>query len=162
MLETGFKRWLAEADTVVLVCWDLGHIWDGDIYDNIEKRPHGAHLLLGSCMRGCGVSRARYLTSSWRPDPSKNSYRYPRNYSPKTFVQPAKGQDFNPFFMTWEHRAAIRKEIARRAKEEATHDAARKAGRGATVHNITTKFSGLWDAPNLPISRGRSATTPFA
>lgn len=46
MLEPGFKRWIAGADTIILVCWDLGHIWLADIYDNIENRPHGAHMLV--------------------------------------------------------------------------------------------------------------------
>ena len=142
MLEPGFKKWIDATDTVVLVCWDLGHIWDAEIYDNIEKRPHGAHLLLGSCMRGCGVSRARYLNSSWQPDPSKNSYKYPRGYSPKSFIQGVKGEAYNPFFMSWEHRAAIRRELARRAKEAATLDKARSISGGATVHNISTKFLG--------------------
>jgi hypothetical protein len=136
MLEPCFQKWITATDTVVLVCWDLGHIWDAEIYDNIEKRPHGAHLLLGSCMRGCGVSRARYLNSSWQPDPSKNSYKYPRGYSPKSFIEG------NPFFMSWEHRAAIRRELARRAKESATLEKARGVGRGAKVHDITTRLPG--------------------
>jgi hypothetical protein len=113
MLEPQFKKWVGEVDTVILVCWDLGHIWNADLYDNIEKRPHGAHLLVGSCDRGCGVVRARYLTSSWTPDAARNSYKYPRNYSPKGLM----GE--SGFFMSREHRGAIRREIARRAKEDA-------------------------------------------
>jgi len=136
MLEPGFKKWIAATDTIILVCWDLGHIWDADIYDNIEKRPHGAHLLIGTCERGCGVVRARYLNSSWQPDPSKTSYKYPKGYSPRTYVGDV------PFFMSWEHRAAVRRELARRAKEQATFDKARTLKGGATVHPIATKFSG--------------------
>jgi hypothetical protein len=126
MLESGFRKWIASTDTTVLVCWDLGHIWLADIYDNIEKRPHGAHMLIGSCDRGCGVERARYLNSSWSPDGSKNSYKYPRGYSPKEYMEG------NPFFMSAEHRGAIRKEIARRSREDAKSE-------GATIHTIKFK-----------------------
>jgi hypothetical protein len=128
MLEPGFRQWLKDTDTVTLVCWDLGHIWDADIYDSIEKRPHGAHLLTGSCDRGCGVERSRYLTSTWSPDAAKNSYRYPRGYSPRGIVGVG-------FFMDAQHRAAIRKEIARRysAGEKSHSDG------GTVVH---AKFSG--------------------
>lgn len=140
MLEAGFKRWVDSTDTNILVCWDLGHIWLADIYDNIEKRPHGAHMLIGSCNRRCGVERSRYLNSSWSPEGSKNTYRYPPGYSPKAYMEG------NPFFMSAEHRGAIRREIARRAKEES--DAAkvraakpRRSRPGhATVHPIDVKF----------------------
>jgi|SRR5215469_7377862 len=119
MLEPGFTKWIHSTDTVILVCWDLGHVWDAELYDNIERRPHGAHLLIGSCKRGCGVVRARYLTSSWRPDPNRNSYKYPRGYSPKEYIYGVKGEAYSPFFMSWEHKAAIRRELARRARENA-------------------------------------------
>jgi len=139
MLEPGFKKWIAKTDTVILVCWDLGHIWSADLYGHLEKRSHGAHSMLGPCQRGCGVVRARYLTSSWSPDPSKNSYKYPRGYSPREYMEG------NPFFMSAEHRAAIRRELSRRAKNEGwvemeaagvTHPTT------ATVHDITARFSG--------------------
>jgi hypothetical protein len=137
MLEPAFKKWVSEVDTVVLVCWDLGHIWNSDLYDSIEKRPLGAHMLVGSCDRGCGVVRARYLSSSWRPDSAKNSYKYPRNYSPKGLID-------SPFFMSWEHRAAIRKEIARRFRTEAkTETVDVRTSRGTTsVIQAHTRFSG--------------------
>jgi len=125
MLEPGFTKWVHAADTIVLACWDLGHVWDAELYDNIERRPHGAHLLIGSCKRGCGVVRARYLTSSWAPDPNRNSYKYPRGYSPKEYMEG------NPFFMSAVHRAAIRKELARRAREDA------RAASGAVVIPFT-------------------------
>jgi hypothetical protein len=110
MLEAGFKRWVKDTDTVVLVCWDLGHIWTEDLYDNIE-RVHGAYLMSGICQRGCGVQRTRYMTSSWSPDPSHNTYKYPRGYSPKLHMAGS------PFFMSREHRAYIRREIAGRHRE---------------------------------------------
>lgn len=143
MLEPAFKKWVSEVDTVILVCWDLGHIWDADLYDNIEKRPHGAHLLVGSCDRGCGVVRARYLNASWRPDAAKNSYKYPRNYSPKGLID-------SPFFMSWEHRAYIRKEISRRYKagqkgapDDASSTVQVRTSRGTTnVIDAQAKFSG--------------------
>lgn len=125
MLESGFRKWIAAADTVVLACWDLGHIWDADLYDHVERRPHGAYSMTGRCKRGCEVERTRFLTSTWSPDSNKNSYRYPRNYSPKDFMEG------NPFFMSAEHRAAIRRELGRRAREDA---------KGADV--IHAKFSG--------------------
>lgn len=128
MIEPAFKKWLAESDTVILVCWDLGHIWDADIYNSIEKQPHGAHRLIGTCDRGCGVERSRYLTSSWSPEPNKNLYRYPKGYSPRGIVGTG-------FFMDAQHRAAIRREIARRYKAgESGH-----ADGGTVVH---AKFSG--------------------
>jgi hypothetical protein len=136
MLEPQFRKWVGEVDTVILVCWDLGHIWNADLYDNIEKRPHGAHLLVGSCDRGCGVVRARYLTSSWTPDAAKNSYKYPRNYSPKGLIE-------SGFFMSREHRGAIRKEIARRAKEDAKSPTVEvRTSRGTSVIDAKTRFSG--------------------
>lgn len=116
MLEAGFKKWLASTDTVILVCWDLGHIWDADIYDTID-RVHGAYVMTGSCQRRCGVVRTRYLASDFSPDSNKNSYRYPHGYSPKGFITHPKGQEYHPFFMSWEHRAAIRRELAGRAQE---------------------------------------------
>lgn len=137
MIERQFQKWINSTDTVILACWDLGHIWEFDLYDSIEKRPHGAHMLIGSCQRGCGVVRARYLTSSWSPDSSKNSYKYPRGYSPKDFMEG------NPFFMSAEHRAAIRRELARRSQE------GKKKFRSTTVRTsrgetnvIEAKFSG--------------------
>lgn len=116
MMEPEFKKWVGSVDTVTLVCWDLGHIWDADIYDSIERVSHGAHLLHGQCEREvddirCEVKRARYLTSTWSPDPNRNIYTYPRGYSPRGMMH---GE---AFFMDAEHRAAIRKEIARRAAE---------------------------------------------
>jgi hypothetical protein len=141
MLEPAFRRWVGEVDTVILVCWDLGHIWSADLYDNVEKRPHGAHLLVGSCQRHCGVVRARYLTSSWSPDATKNTYKYPRNYSPKGLPEFAK----SGFFMSAEHRAAIRREIARRADEDKGQGRTRKVrtSRGTTnVVSAEARFSG--------------------
>jgi hypothetical protein len=116
MIEREFRDWLASADTVTLACWDLGHIWDASLYDDIEQAPHGAFLLTGYCQReidgeNCGVRRARYLTSTWSPDPSHNVYTYPRDYSPR-------GQMREGFFMDAAHRATIRKELARRATEK--------------------------------------------
>lgn len=111
MIERQFREWLKATDTTILVCWDLGHIWDKDIYESIERLAHGASMLIGSCKRGCGVKRNRYLTSSWAPDSSKNSYSYPHNYSPRGMIS-------GGFFMDAEHRALIRKEIARRVKED--------------------------------------------
>lgn len=113
MLEQGFKKWLADTDTVILVCWDLGHIWDADVYDTVEK-IHGAYVMAGRCQRGCGVARTRYLASDWSPDSNKNTYKYPVGYSPKTFVS---ARDVG-FRVTWEHKAAIRRELARRAQEQ--------------------------------------------
>lgn len=115
MLEAGFKRWLAAADTVVLACWDMGHMWDADIYDTIERNRHGSYEMTGRCLRGCQVQRTRFLASDYSPDSNKNTYKYPRGYSPKEFF--SKGD--NPFFMSWQHRAAIRQELARRSKEDA-------------------------------------------
>lgn len=111
MIEPEFKQWLSQTDSVILLCWDLGHIWNAAIYATIEKVAHGAHLLTGECERGCGVKRARYLTSSWSPDPSKNSYQYPKGYSPRGLFREG-------FFMDAEHRAAIRRELARRVAED--------------------------------------------
>jgi hypothetical protein len=112
MLEPGFRKWISATDTIILACWDLGHIWDAELYDSIERRPHGAHMMIGSCKRGCGVVRARYLNSSWSPDSSHNSYKYPPRYSPRDYMHG------NPFFMSAEHRGAIRRELARRARED--------------------------------------------
>jgi len=112
MLETKFKEWLHSVETTILVCWDLGHVWDAELYSHIEK-VHGAYFLHGVCKRGCGVERGRYLTSSWSPDPSRNTYKYPFSYSPRGLMQGS------PFFMDREHRAAIRQEIARRYAEDA-------------------------------------------
>lgn len=121
MIEKEFIDWLTKTDTNILVCWDLGHIWDKSIYDDYRELPHGAFLLIGSCQRECGVRRSRYLTSSWSPDSAKNSYDYPHNYSPKNMIR-------GGFFMDAAHRARIRQEIARRAKEEKTLESARNAG----------------------------------
>jgi hypothetical protein len=134
MLEPGFKKWIADTDTIILVCWDLGHIWDADLYDSIERIRHGSFAMAGSCRRRCGVVRTRVLTSSYSLDSSKNSYKYPRGYSPRDYM---KG---NPFFMSAEHRAAIRRELARRSKEDSTHEVARKASKGAEV--VKVKFTG--------------------
>lgn len=134
MIEQGFKKWLVETDTVILVCWDLGHVWDADLYDRIERRPHGAHMMTGHCYRGCGVERARYLNSSWAPDAGKNTYKYPRGYSPRSFVQ-------GPFFMSWEHKAAIRKELAKRARTDAAEFHAAGVS-SAKITDIRAKFSG--------------------
>jgi hypothetical protein len=135
MLEPGFKKWIRDTDTVILVCWDLGHIWDADIYDSIEKRPHGAHLLIGTCDRGCGVERSRYLTSSWSIDSSHNTYRYPHNYSPRGLVGTG-------FFMDREHRSAIRREIARRYKAGEETGTANVDDVKTNVIQASTKFSG--------------------
>lgn len=136
MLEPEFKKWVRDTDTVILVCWDLGHIWDADIYDSIEKRPHGAHLLVGSCDRGCGVVRARFLTSSWQPDAAKNSYKYPRGYSPRGLMKDS------PFFMSWEHRAAIRREIARRYRAGEETGTENVTDVKTNVIHASAKFSG--------------------
>jgi len=133
MLEHGFKKWIQKTDTVILVCWDLGHIWSAELYGHLERRPHGAHVMLGPCQRGCGVVRARYLTSSWSPDSSKNSYKYPHHYSPREYMEG------NPFFMSAEHRAAIRRELSRRIKAEGNQEV---LDTGASVHDITARFSG--------------------
>lgn len=111
MLEQEFRKWLNSTDTEILVCWDLGHIWDVSLYSHIEKVAHGAYLLHGVCQRGCGVERARYLTSAWTPDPGRNTYKYPRLYSPRGMIREG-------FFMDREHRAAIRRELARRYAED--------------------------------------------
>lgn len=110
MIEPAFRDWLAKTDTEILLCWDLGHIWTGDLYDRIEKGPHGAHLLTASCDRGCRVERTRYLTSTWDVDSGRNTYRYPPGYSPK--------ETLDGRYMDSAHRSAIRKELARRAKED--------------------------------------------
>jgi hypothetical protein len=135
MLERGFVKWIKAADTVVLACWDLGHIWDADLYDNIDRIRHGSYSMTGSCQRRCGVVRTRVMTSSWSLDSSKNSYKYPRGYSPREFMEG------NPFFMSAEHRAAIRRELARRAKEDSTHETARRAGKGVAPV-VKVKFTG--------------------
>lgn len=111
MIETEFLDWLKSVDTNILVCWDLGHVWDRSIYNGYQELAHGAIMLIGSCQRECGVRRNRYLTSSWSPDANKNTYSYPTNYSPKNQIR-------GGFFMDAAHRARIRQEIARRAKED--------------------------------------------
>jgi hypothetical protein len=112
MLEPGFKKWIGRTDTIILVCWDLGHIWDAELYDHIERIRHGSFSMTGSCQRRCGVVRTRVMTSSYSLDSGKNSYKYPRGYSPREYMEG------NPFFMSAEHRAAIRRELARRSKED--------------------------------------------
>jgi hypothetical protein len=129
MLEPGFRKWIERTDTVVLVCWDLGHIWDADLYDSIERIRHGSFAMTGRCQRGCDVVRTRVMTSSYSLDSGKNSYRYPRGYSPRDFMEG------NPFFMSAEHRAAIRRELARRAKED-------KRGGSRSPNVIEAKFTG--------------------
>lgn len=137
MLEPGFKRWLTDTDTIILVCWDLGHVWDADLYDSIERIRHGSFAMTGSCERGCGVVRTRVMTSSWTLDSSKNSYKYPRGYSPKDVIN-AKGREWSPFFMSAEHRAAIRRELNRRANE--SKKPVGKKTSGAEV--VKVKFTG--------------------
>ena len=83
MIDSRFKQWVIDTDTVVLLCWDLGHVWNQSIYANIRTDTFGAHLLTGSCERGCGVARTRYLSSSWSPESNKNTYEYPKGYSPR-------------------------------------------------------------------------------
>lgn len=111
MIEPKFTEWLHSVDTVILVCWDLGYIWDASLYDDITRDNHGSYLLSGYCQRGCNVMRTRFLSSSWVPDSSKNTYNYPKNYSPRGLIREG-------FFMDAEHRALIRQEIARRASED--------------------------------------------
>lgn len=109
-IEGKFLEWVRAADTEILLCWDMGHIWTGDLYSAIERGPHGAHLCTGSCARGCGVERTRYLSSTWEPESNKNTYKYPKGYSPKGISEEFR----EGFFMDRRHRAIIREEIAKR------------------------------------------------
>jgi hypothetical protein len=112
MIDSRFKQWVIGTDTVILLCWDLGHVWNQSIYANIRTDRFGAHLLTGKCERGCGVMRTRYMSSSWSPESNKNTYEYPKGYSPRGLYRE------DGFFMDAEHRAFIRREIARRTEEE--------------------------------------------
>jgi hypothetical protein len=112
VIDSRFKQWVIDTDTVILLCWDLGHVWNQSIYASIRTDRYGAHLLTGTCERGCGVARTRYLSSSWSPESNKNTYEYPKGYSPRGLYRE------DGFFMDAEHRAFIRREIARRVEEE--------------------------------------------
>jgi hypothetical protein len=112
MIDPRFKQWVNGADTVILLCWDLGHVWNQSIYADIKTGPHGEHLLTGNCERGCGVRRTRYMSSTWSPESNRNTYDYPKGYSPRGLYRE------DGFFMDAEHRAFIRREIARRTQEE--------------------------------------------
>jgi len=112
VIDSRFRQWVDGSETVTLLCWDLGHIWNQSIYANIRTDRFGAHLLTGNCERGCGVARTRYLASSWSPESNKNTYDYPKGYSPRGLYRE------DGFFMDAEHRAYIRSVIAARTQEE--------------------------------------------
>lgn len=129
MIDNRFKQWIIATDTVILLCWDLGHIWNQSIYADIQAGPHGEHLLRGRCERGCGVTRIRHMSSTWTPESDKDTYDYPRGYSPRglyradgffmdaenTYDYPQRGlYREDSLVMDAEHRAFIRRELARR------------------------------------------------
>lgn len=108
--ERAFREWLHSVDTVILLCWDLGHVFDRDLYASIERGPSGERLCTGKCKRGCGTEKTRYLTASWVTMPGRALYKWPKHYSPRGMMREG-------FFMDKQHKAMIRREIDRRKGE---------------------------------------------
>jgi hypothetical protein len=113
-VDAAFRKWLSDRPTEQLECRIFGHQWPGvtelSEKDRIGRRTGGQYVLEMYCHRGCDVQRRSYLTSSFFPAPTGNTYTYPPGYQ----LPEAEG---GGWYFDKARRAAVRGELIRRASE---------------------------------------------
>lgn len=105
--------WLASLDWSQLICRDVGHVWTAAFHPGETYTPNrnGSYDINEPCLRGCGVSRRRFIgpVTGWLDRANMMNYTRARGYQmPEALASWSGSRD---------SRGLIRLEIKRRTDE---------------------------------------------